>query len=130
MKKMISFISICIFFSACAPAAVNRPEKKVAQINPKEMADAHEKAGNYLLASYYFEAAITAANEKELLPRLIYDQVKAGRLHAALASLERLYKIEPDYPNLKGLYELINQLTGAKRKISQKENTDDSQRNF
>ena len=75
--------------------------------------------GDHLYSSRYYEAALKrGASEEVVLPRLIVEQVKGGRLLAALDNTARLSAISRSPEEIVALHRLIEDLTGHRRDLS------------
>jgi len=101
---------IALFVLSCAASQSGNAGSKEKQ-EPLLIARYLSEKGEYLHASYYYEAALDeGASELEYLPALIDSQVRSGRLLASLSSLERFCELQPENREARKFYILIKKI--------------------
>ncbi len=107
-------LCLWVLLTACAPRA--QDTKTGSSVAPAldcaETADALERRGRHLEASFYWEAALrNGGDETRILPRLFVTQVRSGRLRAAKYSMERLVELHPGSRELREMLTLLTVYT-------------------
>ena len=115
----IGWLFLAALHQACGaaagsePAAVSPDGDEHTAATPTAVAKQLARSGNHLAASRYWEAALArGAAEREVLPPLIAAEIRAGRLRAALANLQRLEQLLPASAEITELSALLASLLG------------------
>lgn len=105
-------LCFCILLADCASTSQDtttvHPTTGGPYLDCAAMADALERRGRHLEASYYWEAALRNGGEEEgILPRLFVTQVRSGRLRAAKFTIHRLLELHPENRELHAFQNLL-----------------------
>lgn len=116
-----TLIAVCLSLDACASGGARVPDG-IAHRGDRDgiLARARILAGrgDHLYSSRYYEAALKrGAPEAEILPALVAQQVRGGRLLAALDSTARLSAIRGNPEEIVALHRLIEELTGHESEL-------------
>ena len=116
MAWILGIASLIIGCGAHVAAGPSSPEASSGPRLAMDRADILASRGDHLAASRYYEAALAGgADEETVLPRLIVQLVRGGRLLAALDSTSRLTRISRSPEQARALHRLIEDLIGYQR---------------
>jgi hypothetical protein len=121
---MFRWIPIIVLYTACAsfvPKDLEPPKRRSAQVEGAsylKTARALEQAGAHLEASVYFESALVAGcDEQIVLPHLISTQVRSGRLRAAKKSVARFISLDGESTWAREMERLLEQFVPVQQNV-------------
>ncbi len=83
-----------------------------------ERAQHHSLRGDHLTASRHLEVALAITGEElTILPKLVVEQIRSGRLLAALDTTSRLCALQPGNSEASEIHQLVERLIGVRRPL-------------